>query len=331
MKATLLLLLLVADIAIAQKNISFPAGTNLCDTGTWKLVWGDEFDSNGLDKKKWYTFIDDDNWVNDVVVDTAISEASRRGTMVIYKDQNVVVKHGICSLNLRYEPSTWKTASRNFSSGLLVAKIPAGTSPLYFQGGRFEIKAKLPKATGVWATFWLYGGGDPNNIGSEIDMLEYAPCRSALNTIPYHLHGFRRGNSHEDHYEIDGDYRLNAVGNWHIYTTEWDTHFIRLYVDGGLKAVLSRYDSGCQPEPGKLYIGDRQNVFPRIDEGMKLVVTLDYTANLYSTSIAGICTPLPAWLKNRQRTDARQPERSFEIDYIRVYQREGKLQDVFRR
>jgi len=321
---------LIAPITKGQEIVRFPADTNLCETDPWKLVWGDEFEGKALDTTKWYRFIDDDNWFDGVVADPPVSTASRASYKVIYRDENVVVNNGTCTLTLKYDPSVWKGTAKNFSSGMIMAKNAEGTAPLYFNRGKFEMKAKLPRATGVWATFWLYGGGSNNQQGSEIDMVEYAPCKSSLSEIPYHVHGFRRGDNFAEHYETGGNYKLKDVDQWHIYTTEWDRHFIRFFLDGMLMAVVSRYNSDCKPGSETDYLHDAKNVFPRIDEGMKMLVTLDYTHNLYSTQVAGICLPWPAWLRNRAKADARQPEQKIEIDYIRVYQREGEIQENLR-
>jgi hypothetical protein len=175
----------------------------------------------------------------------------------------------------------------------------------------------------------VYGGGDNQRHGSEIDMVEYAPCQSDLNRLPYHLHGFHRGSDFSQHFETGGAYQVKDVDEWHTYTTEWDQHFVRFYFDGVLKAVESRYQSDCLLPAGSSFTEDAKSVFPRTDEGMKMLVTLDYTHNLYSKQLFGMCLPFPKWLRNRDRVDARQPEQQLIIDYIRVYQREGEVQEYF--
>lgn len=314
----------------AQTQKTFAADTNLCETAPWQLVWHEEFEGEALDKSKWFTFIDDENWVDGRVADPPVAQAARRAYHVIYKDENVQVNKGNCTLLMRYEPTEWMGARRNFSSGMIMAKNREGTMPLYFERGKFEMRAKLPRATGVWATFWLYGGGNKQNHGSEIDMVEYAPCQSNLNRLPYHIHGFHRGANYVEHNEIGGAYHVPNVDNWHVYTTEWDRHFIRFYMDGNLKATVSRYDNGCVLQAGKSYTEDAADVFPRVDEGMKMLLTLDYTHNIYSKQLLGTCLPLPAWLRNRVKVDAKQPEQQFIIDYVRVYQRRGEVQAYFR-
>jgi|GEM_PF-2766326 len=312
----------------AQKRVRFSADTSLCDTGQWRMVWNDEFEGNRLDLSKWYTFIDDENWVNGVVADPPVSAAARASKKVVYKDENVSVANGNCTLTVKYEPSEWMGAQRNFSSGMIMVKNADATAPLYFVRGRFEMRAKLPRATGIWATLWLYGGGSATEPGSEIDMLEYAPCQSDLDRIPWHIHGFHRGSSLNVHNETGGSYR-ERPDDWHIYTTEWDRHFIRFYVDGNLKAAYSRYGSDCVPDATREYPEDAADVFPGVEEGMKLLATLDLTDDLYSRSVAGICVPIPRWLKNRNKTDEKFSTQHFIIDYIRVYQREGAIQDIF--
>lgn len=325
-----LIFVLISQTAYTQQTVRFERGTDLCEHVDWKLVWYDEFDGDRLDDRKWYTFIDDDNWVNSQVVDTPIAPAAKIGKKVIYSEANITVENGACRLHIKYGPYSFMGIQRNFTSGMLMAKNKYSTGPLYFNKGKFEVRAKLPVSAGVWATFWLFGGGPPDINKTEIDMFEYNPCASGLDELPYHIHGNHREPEHKNHFEVTGRTKSNNLGDWHIYTTEWDKNFIRLYMDGELRGMVSRYNSDCLPNNGEQYVEDPGNVFPRPDEFMKLLLTLDYTDDLYTKSILGICTPIPGWIANRQKWDARQPERIFEIDYVRVYQRVGEVQENLR-
>ena len=327
---TLLLILFTLQSVKAQPTVRFDKGTDLCEHAVWKLVWSDEFSSTSLDTRKWYTFIDNENWADGRVADPPIAAAARNGEMVIYKDKNVTVRDGYCQLHLKYDPDSFLGGYRNFSSGMIMARNPNASQPLYFNRGKYEIRARLPVTPGVWATFWLFGGGAPNVNKTEIDMFEYNPCASRLKELPYHIHGNHRGPEHKTHYEVTGRTKSKTLNDWHVYTTEWDRNFIRLYMDGELRGSVRRYASDCNPDINKQYTEDPDNVFPRQDEFMKLIVNFDYTKDMYTRNFLGICTPIPGWLANREKWDARQPERIFEIDYVRVYQRTGEVQENLR-
>ncbi len=308
---------------VVQAQVTFPAGTNLCESTPWKLVWHDEFDGTSLDNNKWYTFSDDNNWSpQGTIYVPPINVEGRRGNMVNYLDANVTVSNGSCKLSAKYEPNNILGSYQNFSSGYIKARlIENGLNHLqYFNKGKFEIKAKLPKVKNVWATFWLWVGGvsAEGPGGSEIDMFEYMPgSTNELNTNTFTLHGWNRGpgwpvspNSTADH----ATFNVNNIDSWHIYSCEWDENFVRLYVDGVLQLTRTRYKqanglggyfetASCVPTEGVTYYKDPMATatFPFPDEYLSLICSLDYRSEL-------------EWA-------AGEPTRVFEIDYVRVYQR----------
>jgi hypothetical protein len=332
----------------AHGQVKFKPGTNLCEDSSWTLAWHDEFSGDRLDSNKWYTYIDDDNWVETppgsgqyVVAPYAMGLHSRtgQGTKVIFRDSNITVRDGSCFITCKYQPSTWQQFSRNFTSGILMAKNPAISMPLYFRQGRYDIRAKLPPAKGVWITFWLFGGGSAGREGTEIDMLEYNPSPgrgryvTEYDEVPYHIHGRMRGPSFDKYPDLDGDYKQKNLEDWHLYSTTWDDNFIFIYCDSILRATIPRYidrkgrSPGCLPSPGETYMEDAKDVFPKEGEAMKLLYSFDMNDNLYNISILGIPIRLPGWLVSHDKIDSRMPDRVTEVDFIRVYQRSNKIQD----
>jgi hypothetical protein len=172
-------------------------------------------------------------------------------------------------------------------------------------------------------------------------MVEYNPCIGGsgfgthsiheMSDLPWNMHGQRRGASQTENHSIGGRMAYSNLADWHLYSTTWDENFVRFYVDGVLRHEEARYKNGaasaaCMPEPSMIYYNDPDQIFPRGDEFMKMLVTHDLTNNIYSRNIAGFCTPIPDWMKSHDKVDAEFGGANFELDYIRVYQREGRIQ-----
>ena len=294
---------------------TFPAGTSLCDSTPWKLVWYDEFSGTAINTDKWFTFLDDNNWSGGLVTVPPVSQESRamnRGAN--FMDANVTVSDGTCKLTAKYQPNTWLGSYKRYTSGLIKAKESGVNKPMYFNQGKFEIRARVTKAKRSWAAYWLWQGGGHRGGDSEIDIFEYMPTGNADENT-YSLHGWNRpGTSRET--TVTGTFAYNNIDAWHIYTCEWDSNFVRIYMDNQLKFEGSRYiligssgtSSGCQPVPGAAYTDDADKAFPFADEYMSLVCSMDYRSNVRS----------------------RMPDGVFEIDYVRVYQRipQHRLKDL---
>jgi hypothetical protein len=99
------IMLVFLGLNILNAQVTFPTGTNLCETTPWKLVWYDEFDGAAINTNKWFTFLDDNNWGPNGVIVPPISQESRtmnRGANFL--DANVTVSNGTCKLTAKYQP-----------------------------------------------------------------------------------------------------------------------------------------------------------------------------------------------------------------------------------
>lgn len=298
-----------------RAQVVFPAGTNLCESTPWKLVWYDEFDGTAINTDKWFTFLDDANWDDYGVIVPPVSQGSRTMNRASnFMDANVTVSGGTCKLTAKYQPNTWINSYKQYTSGLIKARKTGDNVPMFFNRGRFEMRARITRAKKSWAAYWLWQGGGHPGGDSEIDIFEYMPTNN-VNENTFSLHGWNRpGTSGET--TVTGTFSYNNIDLWHVYTCEWDNNFVRIYMDNQLKFQGSRYtlagapgtSSGCQPLAGTAYVEDVNKAFPFADESMSLICSMDYRKNVRS----------------------RRPDAVFEIDYIRVYQRtpQSDLKDL---
>lgn len=128
------------------------------------LMWSDEFDVEGEPSKDWsfeFGFV-------------------RNEELQWYQSQNAKVKDGCLVIeakkaffsNPHFEPesSDWRKNREfiRYTSSSLMTKFSQ-----QFLYGRFEIRAKIPVASGAWPAIWLLGNKWEWLNNGEIDILEY--------------------------------------------------------------------------------------------------------------------------------------------------------------
>lgn len=194
------------------------------------LVWADEFNGSDLDPTHWKTFSGLYNTPYCVQDYTA-------------RDRNVRVEGGSLHLEAHREASN----GQRYTSGMVVSNDVREAANSVHRGntawthGRFEMRAKLPDAPGLWPAFWMrpekgvYGGWPRSG---EIDILEYAGPNThswSNRRIVHDLHWWSDtapGNN--------GSVPANVVvtdawlDRFHTFAVEWDATGFRWYVDGQL-------------------------------------------------------------------------------------------------
>lgn len=207
---------------------------------TWRLVWQDEFDgSNGSapDPAKWSYDTGGDGWGNE--------------ELEYYTDstRNSYIDHGylVISANKEYYKG-W-----NYTSARLVTRDKAA-----WNGGRIEVKAKLPYGHGIWPAIWLlpqndtYGDWRKNG---EIDIMEMVG--NDVRTVYGSMHYFKNGDLHSDVNSYKPQW-MNFTKCTHLYAVERDEHTISWYVDNHKFATknldLIFKDPSYQPFQQEFYL-----------------------------------------------------------------------------
>lgn len=261
----------------------------LAALGGYHLVFSDEFDTPGrVDGSKWgyeMGFV-------------------RNRELQWYQRSNVFVENGLCviearretRLNPNYDPSVsgkpvggaakpqedWRR-SRQYIEYTSAALDTKGLHSWLY--GRFEVRAKIIAHDGLWPAIWFVGDTKPWPLNGEIDLMEYYQQKLHANTVYGENIWNSKATPMSKFYEKDKDW----ASKFHIWRMDWDSQWIRLYVDDQL---LNETDVT------KTFNKDGFNPF-RQKQHMILNLAIGSTGGDPSKE------PMPS---------------RFEIDYVRVYQ-----------
>ena len=196
----------------------------------YQLVWSDEFDVEGKPSTEW----------------SYESGFVRNEELQWYQSENAYVKDGClviegkkeCFNNPHYEAgsSDWRKNREfiHYTSSSLTTKFSQ-----QFLYGRFEIRAKIPVASGAWPAIWLQGNKWewPNN--GEIDIMEYyikdgqpSILANACWGSPEQWKGvWNSAVIPFGHFTEKDPYWADK---FHIWRMDWDKAFIHIYLDDEL-------------------------------------------------------------------------------------------------
>ncbi len=169
-------------------------------TGTWRLIWADEFTGPTLDTSKWNNGTT--TWGS-----TQIGEA----TLV---PSNATVEGGLLRL-----------AVRDNLTGAIVQSL----GKFEFTYGRVEWRAKYTGGNGLWPGLWLVHDAYRQAGTSEIDMIE------VMGNHPDEVYSTYHWYPTDENHQQDSSWLKQAAGfgaQWHTYAVEWQADYIAWFIDG---------------------------------------------------------------------------------------------------
>ena len=182
----------------------------------WRLVWSDEFDSEGLpDSAKWG-------------YETGFVRNNESQYYTKARLENARVENGCLILEGRKESFLpEKGTSAEYTSASITTRNKAS-----WKYGRVEARAKLPQGRGVWPAIWMLGTSYGNDADwpmcGEIDILEFVG--KVPDTIYAAVH---YGLSREGHKTEQGKHvSSNLPNDFHVYSMEWTEERIDFFIDG---------------------------------------------------------------------------------------------------
>lgn len=262
-----------------------------CDTTSWKMVFHDEFDGTALDRTKWVTYFPYSSDGSDRCEGCRIMGTSN----TIFRDDLVTVGDGMLHLGVRAKASDWYSLHKEHE-GSTVRSI----GDAMFTYGRFEVRCRIPKGAGLWPAFWGFGGE------TEIDVFEFCGEQTKLMKGALHRWGKPRFSSSGKHKAKD----LSA--DFHTYAVEWERDGISWYLDGELVQYRGRFVdkrgrplAACDRPAGSNHTAP---YFPRSEDGLNIIL------DLAVSEPKGFC-------KGPKKPEPWPVGTSFDVDYVRVYQR----------
>lgn len=149
---------------------------------------------------------------------------------------------GICGWG-NQELQRYTDSNHSLSDGILTINIEKGNfytstrittkGKKEFQYGKVEARMKLPQGDGLWPAFWMLGN-DIDDAGwpdcGEIDIMEYVGRMPGI--VHHSLH---TRSSHGATINTKKVIVANPEEEFHIYGMEWSSKAIDFYVDGELK------------------------------------------------------------------------------------------------
>ena len=274
-------------VSCETKNV-----TKEVDNLEYNLVWSDEFDYSGIPDSTYW------NFENGFV---------RNQEHQWYQKENVVCQDGLLIIEARMEnrdnplyregDDQWRHARKKIeytSSSINTAR------KFEFQYGRVEVKARIPVGGGAWPAIWTLGRSMEWPSNGEIDIMEYYRIKD----VPHILANAAWGTEQQYHAKwntktVPFSYFMEKDPDWadkfHIWRMDWDETAIKLYLDDELLNEIS-LDSTVNGS-----LGDFKNPFK---QPHYLLLNL---------AIGGI---------NGGEPDPKAFPMRYEIDYVRVYQKE---------
>ena len=260
----------------------------------YRLVWSDEFDVDGRPSKDW----------------TYERGFVRNQELQWYQAENAYVKDGCLVIegrrehrrNPNYEAGSndWRKNREfiEYTSSSLTTRLSQ-----QFLYGRFEVRAKIPVASGSWPAIWLLGNKWEWPQNGEIDMMEYYIEDGQPSILANACWGSNeRWKAIWDSVVTPFTHFTEKDPDWavkfHIWRMDWDKDYIRLYLDDEL---LNEIDLSKTVNGG--YGGNHENPFSNTIPGFKHYILL----NLALGSNGG------------EPDNSHFPLR-YLIDYVRVYQ-----------
>lgn len=172
------------------------------DTGTYQLVWSDEFDSSAINTNTWNFETGGNGWGNN--------------EKEYYQADNAGIESG----NLIITGKKETVGSNNYTSARITTQ-----GKQEFKYGRIEARIKIPVGQGFWPAFWLLGS-NINTVGwpacGETDIMEHINTNDTIyGTIHWDNNGHKQ----------DGGNTTAPAAEYHVYSIEWTLTSIKWFID----------------------------------------------------------------------------------------------------
>ncbi len=208
----------------------------------WRLVWHDEFDTNGPPSPA--------NWNFE-------HGFARNHERQWYQPENAWCTNGLLIIEARRESKPNPQFDRDSDDWRSSRKMIEYTSASLttrglhqFKYGKFEMRARIDTRSGSWPAFWTLGA-DPDiywPAGGEIDIMEYY-TGNVLANLGWQTNGLTCWLARRHPLDKLGGEAWSR--QFHIWTMVWDEKQIELRLDGRLMnhLKLAKADNADEGNP----------------------------------------------------------------------------------
>jgi len=240
-KYILFLLAFTATLACGKQsdeapNSSVPVEYKILKTGdkldydSLKLVWADEFNTDGL--------------VN--TADWTYEKGHVRNQEIQYyteeRPENCRIEGGQLIITGRQETTPYNGSEYITSASIITERKHS------WRYGRFEIRAKVPSGKGPWPAFWAKGISQFDGISwpscGEIDIMEYAG-KDPNNMVQNVIYGDSPTTYQSKTKKVLSDIPYHE--DFHVYTLDWNIYQIVFAIDNVVTHVVDM--STIKPNP----------------------------------------------------------------------------------
>lgn len=192
----------------------------------YDLVWQDEFNGTAVNTSDWTFEIGtgSNGWGNN--------------ELQYYRQENASVADGYLTITAKKE----NFGGQEYTSTRMITK-----GKKFFEKGRVDIRAVMPKGQGIWPALWMLGE-NISTVGwpacGEIDIMEMVGGGAGRDNT---THGTIHWDNNGQYASFGKSYTLNSgilADEFHVYTIIWDDTSIKWYMDDTLYNTVDITPSG---------------------------------------------------------------------------------------
>jgi beta-glucanase (GH16 family) len=314
--STIVMSTIVTSILVAASGALTIVGATVADEqparkGDWQLVWADEFDGEALDRSRWQFEVD--CW----------GGGNEERQCYTARPENLRISDGVLSIIARKETAAGPALPPRLREGLPEEEAnklkaqPFTSARINTKGkgdwlyGRFEVRAKAPTGQGTWAAVWMLPTEDYYGswaLSGEIDIMEAAnlgascpSCEGGKKDLIYGT--IHYGGEWPRNVFTGKDTKLPPTEDgFNTFAVEWTENAITWFVDDQPYQTLTPKTWG----PKEIF-SKKPKTAP-FDRPFYLIMNLAIGGHLAENN-------------NDGGIDLEGYPKSFEIDWVRVYQR----------
>ncbi|MDR1517792.1 MAG: glycoside hydrolase family 16 protein [Dysgonamonadaceae bacterium] len=191
-------------------------------TDSLKLVWADEFNTNGMVNTSDWTY--EKGFVRNQEIQYYTENRS----------DNCKIEGGYLIITGRKESTSF--GSTDYSDGTYTSASIITNKKHSWQYGRFEIKAKIPAGKGPWPAFWAKGDSQNSGAGwplcGEIDIMEYAAKGPTM------IQNVIYGENSSNYKQATKRTEKNFSDKFYVYTLDWSENRLVFAIDNIVTHVV---------------------------------------------------------------------------------------------